>query len=381
MSERFEKNPQPEEEPKSEENKGDIDASKRAFLKKAALIVGGAAAAGAALKYVEELGSNMKKFQFENAGGERSFSEQFQNREKIETEGGTVETLDINPNAEGTPFLMAPAWGCTMNVYEPAIETLSEGGGWDNEDALEVKEDEPKEKNRVLSLDYPRFGGSAISPQEAVQKYPKVEIIKAETLLGVLEKKGVKKINAIAHSEAAINVVLAALINPEKFESITLFAPAGLMGEDNFTRLLTGFVGQFKGRPESMSTIPITGTEKEVQAVAGKEALKYFLKNPVRLLQEGTAIYNSQIHEALRYLHEKGVSICVIAPVDDPVFPMKDIQKIVKADMLDGFLSVRGGHGAIGEHPELYIEAIKGLVKSMKKKREKKNQPDNSGIS
>ncbi len=88
----------------------------------------------------------------------------------------------------------------------------------------------------------------------------------------------------------------------------------------------------------------------------------------------------------------------------------------MKEDMLDGFLSVRGGHGAMGEHPELYsnpariprrraarisggelksesaepnlsepepalvprrlrcgrvhIEAIKGLVKSMKKKKE-----------
>lgn len=313
----------------------------------------------------------MENYRFENEAQKASFEEQFKRREKIETEGGMVEVVDINPDAEGTPFLMAPAWACTIDVYKEGIKSLSEGGGWDNEDVLEVREVQAEEKARAISLDYARFGGSGVSPEEAVQKYPEEEIRKAKAILGVIESKGIKKINGVAHSESAINLVLAALIDPEKFESLSLFAPAGLKGEDTFTRLLKGFAGQFKGRPESMSTIPITDYEKEVQALAGKEALKYFAKNPIRALKEGVAISNSQIHEALRYLHGKGVSISVIATVDDPVFPMKDIQKIVKADMLDGFLSVRGGHGAIGEHPELYIEAIKGLVKSMRKKREK----------
>ncbi len=317
----------------------------------------------------------MEKYRFGNEAYEASFEEQFKSRKKIETEGGTVETVDINPDAPGTPFLMAPAWGCTMNVYEPSIESLSEGSGWDDDDALETKSGEDKTKNRVLSLDYARFGGSGASAEEAVQKYPEEFIRESKAILGVLEDKGIEKIDAVAHSASAISVVLAALAHPEKFESITLFAGAGLKGDDTFTRLIKGFAGQFKGRDgaPSMSTIPVTETEKKVGAVSGVEGAKYFGKNPYRALMEGLAISksNSQIHEALRYLHEKGVSVCVIAPVDDPVFPMRDIQKVVKADMLDGFLSVRGGHGAIGEHPELYIEAIKGLVKSMKKKREK----------
>jgi len=379
MSEQFEENLQPE----SEKGKGReaINESRRTLLK-AALIVGGIAAIGAGLKYVGKHRSNMKESNFGkgNFESKRSFEKQFRDREKIETEGGKVEIVDINPDAAGTPFLMAPAWGCTMNVYEPAIKTLSEGGGYD-EDSLET-EGEAKEAARVISLDYARFGGSGVSADEAVQKYPEEEIRKSKAILGLLEKKGIEKINAIAHSEAAINVVLAALINPEKFESITLFSPAGLMGKDTFTRLLKGFTGQWKGRVESMSTIPVTETEKKVAAVAGKEGAKYFAQNPYRALMEGIAMSksSSQIHETLRYLHGKGVSICVIVAVDDLVFPMKDIQKIVKADMLDGFLSVRGGHGAMGEHPELYIEAIKGLVKSMKKKREKKTGQNNSAL-
>lgn len=355
----------------------------------------------------------MERYRFENKVQEPLFEEQFKKREKIETEGGVVEVVDINPDAEGTPFLMAPAWGCTMNVYEPAIETLSRGSGWDDEDGIEMpetKNSEAEVKNRVISLDYARFGGLSAYPkktaQEAVKKYSeeemeeKVEKILKESpgefiresmaILGVLENKGIESVDAVAHSASAISVVLAALINPEKFKSITLFGGSGLKGNDTFTRLVKGFAAQGK-RAETLKeipgykprnddeevpgikAIPITETEKKVAAVAQKEAAKYFGKNPYRALMEGIAISksNSQIHEVLRILRKKGVSICVIAPVDDPVFPMKDIQKIVKADMLDGFLSVRGGHGAIGEHPELYIEAIKGLVKSMKKKREK----------
>ncbi len=368
MSERFEKSSKPE----NEENKEDINERRRTLLK-AALIGGGIVAMGAGLKYVEKRPLNMKKSHFENTEGARSFEEQFNTREKIETEGGTVETVDINQDAAGTPFLWTPAWACTMNVYEPVIKTLSEGGGYEEgeEDSLEKKEGK-KEPNRVISLDYARFGGSGVSDDEAIKKYPEEFVRQSKKILGVLESKGIEKVNAVAHSMSSVSVVLAALANPEKFESITLFSPAGLKGKDTFTRLIEGFLGQYKGRPESMSTIPVTETEKKVGAVAGKEGAKYFAQNPYRALMEGIAMSksDSQIHEALRYLHKKGVSICVIAPIDDPVFPMKDIQKIVKEDMLDGFLSVRGGHGAVGEHPELYIEAIKGIVKSMKKKRE-----------
>lgn len=322
----------------------------------------------------------MKKFSFENAGTERSFAEQFRDREAIETEGGKVETVDINPDAGGTPYMLIPAWACTANVYEPAIENFAEGYKSD-EDTME-NPNEPKQKARVLMFDAARFGGSAVSSSEEVNKYPEEEIRRANAILGVLDAKGIEKVNAVGHSEGAINLVLAAMVNPEKFESLTLFAPAGLIGKDTFTRLLKGFAGQGT-RAESlngirskdgsivMPEIPVTETRKKVGAVSAKEGALYALKNPYRAMKEGIGISNSQIHEALRYLHEKGVMISVVTGVDDPVFPMKRIQEIVKSDMLDGFLSVRGGHGEIGNHPELYVEAIKSVIHSMEKKKEK----------
>src|SRR3989344_4045486 len=109
----------------------------------------------------------MEKYHFENEVTDVSFKEQFSRRETIKTEGGNVETIDINPDAPGTPFFLAPAWGSTLNVYGPSIEYLSRGAGWDDEDGLETQEIKDDDvKNRVISLDQARSGGSGISPEE-----------------------------------------------------------------------------------------------------------------------------------------------------------------------------------------------------------------------
>jgi len=238
-----------------------------------------------------------------------------------------------------------------------------------------------EKQRRVISLDHPRFGGDmSIAPEEAVGKYPNEELRKAMNILGVLDQKGIEKVDVVAHSEGAVNAVIAAVLHPEKFRTLVLVAPAGMIGEDTFTRLLKGFAGQSKGRGESMNNpdfpleIPISETEKKVGATAAKEAIKYMAKNPVRAFREGRGIAKSQIHDMLAFLHEKGVGIVVMSGVDDPVFPMERMQEIAKADMLDGFLSVRGAHGAIGEHPELYMTAADEMLTAVEEKKRKEKE-------
>jgi hypothetical protein len=48
---------------------------------------------------------------------------------------------------------------------------------------------------------------------------------------------------------------------------------------------------------------------------------------------------------------------------------MKLMQQVVKIGMLDGFLSVRGGHGQIGSHPELYIGAAERMLTALEAKK------------
>jgi hypothetical protein len=47
---------------------------------------------------------------------------------------------------------------------------------------------------------------------------------------------------------------------------------------------------------------------------------------------------------------------------------MDRMQENVKADFIDGFLSVRGGHMQIQVHPELYMSAAEKMLEQPKEK-------------
>ena len=73
-----------------------------------------------------------------------SFATQFARVERYKVAGGTAEVVDIIPEMPKTeiPVFLAPSWGCTIEVYKPALQTLSEA------------------HRRVVSLNHPRRGGS-----------------------------------------------------------------------------------------------------------------------------------------------------------------------------------------------------------------------------
>lgn len=262
------------------------------------------------------------------------FEKQFALVEKHNVAGGTVEVVDIYPGIpkSDVPVLIAPAWGCTTLTYKEAIRTLI---------GL---------NRRVIALNHSRLGGKVIQG-ETDKNYPPEQLRKARNIIGVLEQKGIKKTDVIAHSEGAVNVAIAATLYPEKFRNIVFFGPAGLMGHDSFIRLLKGFSKQ-----------------KGVTATAAREAIKYFRSNPIRGIKEAVDLAGSQIHDMLPGLLDKGVGIIIISGMDDPAFPMERMQKIVKADMVDGFLSVRGGHGEIGDHPERYMTAAESMLTALETK-------------
>jgi pimeloyl-ACP methyl ester carboxylesterase len=305
-----------------------------------------------------------------NQESENSFEKQFAKREEIKVAGGTAEVVDVKPEtlSDEVPVFLAPAWGCTIDIYKNAIEKLAE------------------QNREVISLNHPRFGGDmSDAPEEMLEKYPYEEVRKALNIIGVLDGKNIVQTDAIAHSEGAVNLAIAAALYPEKFRSMVLYNPAGLIGEDTFTRLLQGFSKQDANKLD-LDTLPvpegISGEEADKYKKSRKEAQRKienfnseflgYLKNPVRSFNEAKDTAKSQIHELLRYLHEeKGIKIAVMSGTEDPVFPVEKMQEITKTDMLDGFLSVRGGHGEIGDNPELYMTAAADLLVKLKAKSEK----------
>lgn len=283
----------------------------------------------------------------------KDFETQFAHREHFEVAGGDAEVVDITPEKlkDETPVFLAPAWGLNVDVYKRAIETLSE------------------RERRVISLSHPRRGGDlkAKSSEEELKKYPEEELRKAYNILEVMEKKHIPQVDAIAHSEAAINVTIAAILHPEKFRNIVYYGPAGLIGKDTFTNLINRFLKQERG--ESLADVPISEGEQETGAKAKSSWISYSLANLVRAAKETHEISQSQIHEMIRYLHEKGIGIVVASGIDDPVFPTYKMQKIAKLDMIDGFLSMRGGHGGIGDIPEEFMTRIEDMLSALEEQR------------
>ena len=286
---------------------------------------------------------------------EKTFEEQFAKREYFEVAGGTAEVVDITPEKikDETPILLAPSWACNLEVYKRAMETLSE------------------RERRVISLDHPRRGGEMDKrvSKETADQYPREELRKALNILDVMEQKGIPQVDAIAHSEGAINVTIAAILHPEKFRNIVYYAPAGLIGKDTFTRLMGGFLKQGE-RPATFADVPVTDGEKETAAAALASVKSYVAANPLRAVKEVLEISQSQIHDMIRYLHEQGIGIVVASGVDDPVFPMRKMQKIAKLDSIDGFLSMRGGHGGLGDLPEEFMGKVEDMLTALEQQRE-----------
>lgn len=290
------------------------------------------------------------------------------NRESFIINGAIVESIDLTPEKpkDDVPVFIAPGHSATKESVKPGLDVLAKRG------------------RRAISFDHPRKGGyiPELHNKEAEEwfrekgeKYPKLsseELRKANTILGLLDQKKIEKVDVIAYSEAAINVCIAAMLRPEKFtgRTIVLYSPAGLIGKDTFIRLARGVMNQPK-RPESISHIPITEEEIENVKLVAQEAHNYNKSNRLRSLKEGIAISKAQIENMIRYVHQKGIRIFVIQGVDDTVFPIDKMQKIIKTTndengFVDGFLSVSGGHVQVQIHPELYMDDIEKMLEKPK---------------
>jgi pimeloyl-ACP methyl ester carboxylesterase len=313
-------------------------------------------------------------------------------KERFLINGAQVDSIDVIPKTLKTeiPVLVAPGWGATMENFKPAIEVLA------NKNRRVISLNQPRRGGEIPNLDYNNKELEEWYKKKG-KKYPKFPsefLRQANTVNGLLDQKKLDKVDVITHSMGGPAVCIAAMLHPEKFagRTIVLYSPAGLIGKDSLPRLMRGTMTQLD-HPDSISKIPVTKTEEERLKLAGDNAQAHGKANPFRALKEVIAISQAQIEDMLRYLHEKGIRIIVVGAVDDTYFPMGDVkeeideegnvkkryfvgnkgmQKNVKPDFIDGFLSVSGGHEQIKTHPEIYIKAIESMLTTIEEKAGKK---------
>lgn len=176
------------------------------------------------------------------------------------------------------------------------------------------------------------------------------EFRKASLLLDFLSGEKIEKVDVIAHSEGAINTLIAALIKPEQFRNIVLDMPAGLIGKDRkyflIGRFCKLFVGEAFARPSQLDD-PTNALSTLLRVD------KYVFQNDGRTNREVEAIARADISEMIKKLSEQGVKISVIAGVNDPLFPVN--RQIASMRRSGGKLPLRGYYSVIGGHNELSI--------------------------
>lgn len=273
----------------------------------------------------------------------QSFESQFSTVKRFTHAGRTVEYVDVCPEnlKRETPIIIATGWGEEAQLFKQAMQEIYNRG------------------RRVIFFGNPRDTG-VIGYAAYTILFPEVEIQKAESLLELLKGENIRQVDVVAHSQGALYALFAANIDPDsRFRNIALVAPAGLMREDSFLKLATrwGIGNILKSAIRNKNLEPLKGS------------IQYITKNPLRSFKEAFAIASTPIHRFMWYLKSKGIGVSVIHGVDDPVFPMNEVQKATKSKHLVGFYSTVGDHNIVYTHPEKYIPLVLNALDRLEARR------------
>ncbi|MBP6882664.1 MAG: alpha/beta hydrolase [Candidatus Levybacteria bacterium] len=270
-------------------------------------------------------------------------------REKIPCLDGSVTTLDSSPEIlrDEVPVLLVPGWSETIGTYEAGLEKMNEMG------------------RRSIGIEFPRRGVFGVG--EKGTEIDNEADRKAEAVYSVIKAKDdIDKFDIVAHSEGAVNALIAASFVPERVRNIVLVNPAGLIGQDTFLRLSTSFskaIGQDMIR--SIQSLRSTQRRGEFIRNFGNttlETAKYVSQNPLRALSEVRYLVKSDTSDLVKQLTDTGINIGILANWDDPVFPEPRMREMLEGQDIAQFHTIAGGHNALNTTPRVHItEAVEML--------------------
>jgi len=260
-------------------------------------------------------------------------------------------------------------WGATPDSYKDNIVGLVEKG------------------RRILAVDNV-YGAERLTAEEVDAQKAKelglegLMLDKVVAYLKMLDMKGLDKVDVVAHSEGAIHAIYAAMLRPDRFRSIVLVDPAGMVGEDNKKRLLAGAaidVMHLQGL-NLLKREGLGGFAKK-SGKAMKELAKSYgagldkSSMGSRVLGKGWEsigiISKTKIHELLEAVRVQGIKVAIVHGVDDKFFNMEDVQEMTKKEMIDGFYSTKGTHNEVYLNPRPHTNLIDHSLDSLEKLHQK----------
>jgi pimeloyl-ACP methyl ester carboxylesterase len=290
-----------------------------------------------------------------------SFERQFEDSQTLLVHGERVRFVDIAPEKQRStaPLFVAPGWTETPLTLKDALRTFSESG------------------RRVLSIEHGGFvsrfsvdyGKALISKTERetlkrcgithIHRLPLVELLKAKAIIAVLEKESIYSTDAIAHSEGAVNITIAAALHPERFRNIVLVGPAGLTdsGAESVMRRVEGF---FRTMLQDVAHFLLDKTERWPLLRAFFESVRSMLRAPIASAKEVGAIVHFNMLDILPRLKKRGLSVSVVHGTNEKMFPLEHMQQLSREKSIFGFFPIIGDyhHDMYFNKEALFIESI-----------------------
>jgi len=302
-------------------------------------------------------------------GPDKSPQEQFDCPESLEIDGENLEVYDVSPKETktDTPLFVVPGWAATPNFLKENIVGLAEKGrrvlSVNSSHGVEVA-DKKKNYGRIIfpyGFD-PNERATAISREEMDE----VQLKKIEAFMRVLEEKGIDQVDVVAHSEAGINMILAAGIHPEKIRNIILVDPGGLTGRESPANLAARFTwDSAKSMISEMKQRRIGMEFYKRMMRAGKEIAKSVAKDPISSFKEILAIARTQTPEVIKELRGLGKQIRVVHAIDDQTFSADKLVETLGPDTVDEIELVKGSHGELAMNPEVMNKLIDEKLDAM----------------
>ncbi len=288
------------------------------------------------------------------------FDEQFARSEVVKLPGEQEATFyDIKPEhpKSEVPVFMAGGYGSTdpIGIRGNAMEMV-------------------RNNREVIMVEAPHGVSHDIRGEE-VSQMSEYSLRQIGAIMPALEQKHIEKVDVVATSESCVYAVMAAYLYPEKFRNMILVNPGGMIGEDKPTQLTWRFITEMvAGAVDLMKRKKMLPPEAQQQMKEGTaDFMKYIFSDVRTAGKEIKGISSSQINGLFQKLKEHGIGISIIHSVDDKVFPMKRVQAQVKAKeedplWIDGFYSVKGGHGEYLANTQIYTRAAEGALSALEMK-------------
>lgn len=215
-----------------------------------------------------------------------------------------------------------------------------------------------KDGRRVLFPD----AGHGIDT-EKVKGLWHAEVRKAAALLATLDAENVAKTDAVAHSEGALNIAIAAAMEPQRFRNIVLVEPAGMSGERNPIIMALAGLAEDKAVQKEWEE-----GRSEVHMYGRPDKVRYYQRETLlQTLKESIASSRMTINDLLVYLKGEGIHISIVHGVEDKFFPMEDVQRMADLNQIDGFYSVQGAHQRMFTEPSKYAKLAEEALNALEK--------------